>query len=404
MRCRSSVLWRAAGALALALYLAGCAQQTPSQGPIPTPVAQAPQPVAVPASAPAAAAAAPRPAEPTRAVAAEPPLRVALAYVGPVGDAGWSYAHDQGRKAIEREFGDAVRVTYVENVPEGSAGEPVFREFVSRGNSLVFGTVFGYMEPMLRVARDAPQVKFEHASGYRTAGNMRVYEVRTYEGAYLAGVVAGGMTRTQVLGVVASIPIPEVIQNINAFALGARSMNPKIKVKVAWVNRWFHPQREREAALGLMDAGADVLMQTTDSSAVLIAAEQRGKRAFGWDSDMSAYAPRAHIASAVVDFGPYYVQAVRDVLGGTWAVQDAWWGMKEGAIDLVAVASDVPAPVRERLEQIKAELKTGDLVIWKGPIRKQSGTMAYGPDQIATDAELRLMNYFVEGVEGKLPK
>jgi basic membrane protein A and related proteins len=387
-----SVLWRAAGALALAGYLAGCAQQAPTQA-------------AQPAVAPAASApAAPRPAEPTRAVVAEPPLRVALAYVGPVGDAGWSYAHDQGRRAIEREFGEAVRVIYIENVPEGPAGEPVFRELVAQGHSLVFGTVFGYMEPMLRVARDAPQVKFEHASGYRTAGNMRVYEVRTYEGAYLAGVVAGGMTRARVLGVVASIPIPEVIQNINAFALGARSMNPRIKVKVAWVNSWYHPAREREAALGLMDAGADVLMQTTDSSAVLIAAQQRGKRAFGWDSDMSAYGPRAHLASAVVDFGPYYVKAVRDVLEGTWAVQRTWWGMKEGAIDLVAVASDVPAPVRERLQQVEIGLRTGDLAIWKGPIRNQWGTMVYGADQIATDAELRRMDYFVQGVEGKVPK
>ncbi|GAB4397370.1 MAG: hypothetical protein OHK0048_05440 [Rhodoferax sp.] len=260
-----------------------------------------PAPAAAPAPAPVASAPAPKPE----------PLKIAFAYVGPVGDGGWSFAHDNGRKAIEKEFGDKVVTSFVENVPESADAERVLRDMASQGNKLIFGTTFGYMEPMLKVAADNPGVKFEHATGYKQSTNMRTYDSRTYEGAYMAGVIAGKMSKTGTLGVVASIPIPEVIRNINSFTLGAQSSNPKIKTKVVWVNAWFDPPKETEAATSLINGGADVLFQNTDSPAVLKTAEAKGKRAFGWDSDMTAYGPKAHLASSVINWGPYYIKRPR---------------------------------------------------------------------------------------------
>src|SRR5204863_796194 len=279
-----------------------------------------------------APAASPTPAAATPA--APGPLKIAFAYVGPVGDGGWTFAHDNGRKAVEKEFGDRVVTSVVEKVPEAADAERVFRDMIGQGNQLIFGTTFGYMEPMLRAAADAKGVRFEHATGYKTADNLRTYDSRTYEGAYLAGVVAGGMTKTNVLGVVGSIPIPEVIRNINSFTMGAQSVNPNVKTKVVWVNKWFDPPNETAAAQSLINGGADVLMQNTDSSAVLQTAGKAGKYAFGWDSDMTAYAPNAHLASAVINWTPYYVKTTRDVLEGTWkpVPTKIWWGVKEGAI------------------------------------------------------------------------
>jgi len=229
------------------------------------------------------------------------PLNVAFAYVGPVGDGGWTFAHDNGRKAVEAAFGDKVKTTFVENVPESADAERVIRDLAKQGNTLIFGTTFGYMEPMRKVAKDFPKLKFEHATGYKTCKNMRIYDSRTYEGAYMAGVIAGGMTKSNTLGVVGSVPIPEVIRNINSFTMGAQSVNPAIKTKVVWVGEWFNPPKETEAAQSLINSGADVLMQNTDSSAVLQTAEKNGKRAFGWDSNMQAYAPKAHLGSAVIN-------------------------------------------------------------------------------------------------------
>jgi len=226
------------------------------------------------------------------APAASGPLKIAFAYVGPVGDGGWTFAHDNARKEVEKEFGSKVQTSFVEKVPEAADAERVFRDMASQGNKLIFGTTFGYMEPMLKVAADLKDVKFEHATGYKQADNMRTYDSRTYEGAYMAGVIAGGMTKTNTLGVVGSVPIPEVVRNINSFTLGAQSVNPKVKTKVVWVNEWFNPPKETEAAQSLINGGADVLMQNTDSSAVLQTAEKAGKYAFGWDSDMTATARR----------------------------------------------------------------------------------------------------------------
>jgi basic membrane protein A len=266
---------------------------------------------AAPAAAPAAAA----PAAPAE------PLKIAFAYVGPVGDGGWTYAHDNGRKAVQKEFGDKIVTSFVEKVPESADAERVIRDMAAQGNKLIFGTTFGYMEPMLKVAGDTKDVKFEHATGYKTADNMRTYDSRTYEGAYMAGVIAGKMSKTGTLGVVGSVPIPEVVRNINSFTLGAQSVNPKVKTKVVWVNEWFNPPKETEAATALINGGADVLFQNTDSSAVLQTAEKMGKRAFGWDSDMTAYGPKAHLASAVINWGPYYIKAVGDALDGKWTGQ-----------------------------------------------------------------------------------
>ena len=346
---------------------------------------------------------APAPAPATQAPAKPEPLKISFAYVGPVGDGGWTFAHDTARKALEAEFGDRIVTSYVENVPEAADAERVIRDMVGQGNKLVFGTTFGYMEPMLKVAADHKDVRFEHATGYKTADNMRTYDSRTYEGAYMAGVIAGKMTKTNTLGVVASIPIPEVIRNINSFTLGAQSVNPNVKTRVVWVNKWFDPPKEGEAAQSLINQGADVLMQNTDSSAVLQTAEKAGKLGFGWDSDMSAYGPNAHLGSAVINWAPYYKKAVRDALEGTWKTEHNWWGVKEGAIDLVSISDKVPAEVKEQVERIKAGLKDGSFAIWKGPIADQSGKEVLARDAVADDKFLHSINWYVKGVEGKVP-
>lgn len=374
-------------AAALAAAVAGLAACGKSEPPAP---AQAPA-----AATPTAAAPAPAPA-PEK-------LKIAFAYIGPVGDGGWTFAHDNGRKAVEKEFGDKVQTSFVENVPESADAERVIREMASSGNKLIFGTTFGYMEPMMKVAADHKDVKFEHATGYKTADNLRTYDSRTYEGAYMAGVIAGKMTKSNTLGVVASVPIPEVVRNINAFTLGAQSVNPKVKTRVVWVNKWFDPPTETSAATSLINQGADVLMQNTDSSAVLQTAEKMGKRAFGWDSDMTSYGPKAHLGSAIINWAPYYIKATRDALEGKWTTGQSWWGVKEGAIDMVSIAADVPEDTKKRIDEIKAGLKDGSFQIWKGPIADNAGKEVLAKDAVADDKFLGGVNFYVKGVEGKVP-
>jgi len=380
---RSSLLKLAALTAVASAALIGCGKKE-----------EAAPPAAAPAPAPAPAAAAPAPAA---------PLNIAFAYIGPVGDGGWTFAHDNGRKALEKEFGDKIKTTFVESVPEGADAERVFRDMVGQGNKLIFGTTFGYMEPMLKVATDSKDVKFEHATGYKTAENMRTYDSRTYEGAYMAGVIAGAMTKSNTLGVVGSVPIPEVLRNINSFTLGAQSVNPKITTKVVWVNEWFSPPKETEAATALINGGADVLFQNTDSPAVLKTAQEKGKRAFGWDSDMTAYGPKAHLASATIKWAPYYIKATQDALDGKWATGQSWWGVKEGAIDIVSIAEDVPADIKTKVEEVKKGLKDGSFVIWKGPILGQDGKEVVAKDAVADDKFLSGVNFYVKGVEGKVP-
>ena len=372
------------GAVALAAMLAGCSKEEKTT----TTTTSTPM-------APAASAV---------ATAASGPLKIAFAYVGPVGDGGWTFAHDNARKALEKEYGDKIQTSFVEKVPEAADAERVFRDMASQGNTLIFGTTFGYMEPMLKTAADLKDVKFEHATGYKTAPNMNAYDSRTYEGAYMAGVIAGGMTKTNTLGVVGSIPIPEVIRNINSFTMGAQSVNPKIKTKVVWVNEWFNPPKETEAAQSLNNGGADVLMQNTDSSAVLQTAGKAGKYAFGWDSDMKAYAPEAHLASSVINWAPYYIKTTKDALAGTWkGDQHSWWGVKEGAIDIVSISDKVPAEIKAKVDVVKAGLKDGSFVIWKGPITSNDGKEMVAAGTNADDKFMGGINFFVKGVEGKVP-
>ena len=332
------------------------------------------------------------------------PLKIAFVYVGPAGDGGWNFAHDNGRKAVEKEFGDRVKITRVERVPESADAERNFRALVAQGNRLIFGTTFGYMEPMLKVAANHKDVRFEHATGYKKADNLRTYDSRTYEGAYMAGVIAGKMTKTNVLGVVGSIPIPETIRNINSFTLGAQSVNPKIKTKVAWVGEWFNPPEEADAATALINGGADVLMQNTDSSAVLQTAEKMGKRAFGWDSDMTNYGPKAHLGSAIINWAPYYIKATRDALEGKWSGNSGiWWGVKEGSVDLVSIASDVPEDARRKLNEVKAGLRVGTFAIWRGPIVTQDGQTVVAQGAVADDIFKSEIMFYVRGVEGRIP-
>ena len=377
---KRSLLKAAALSAVAAVALVGCGKkEAPAAAPTPTPAAEAP------------------------AQKAEP-LKIAFAYIGPVGDGGWSYAHDNARKALEKEFGDKIDASmFVESVPESADAERVLRDFVGQGAKLVFGTTFGYMESMLKVAADHPDVKFEHATGYKTAPNLRTYDSRTYEGAYLAGVIAGGMTKTNTLGVVGSVPIPEVVRNINSFTLGALSVNPKIKTKVVWVNEWFSPPKETEAATSLINGGADILFQNTDSPAVLKTAQEKGMRAFGWDSDMTAYGPKAHLGSAVINWTPYYTKAVKDVLEGTWTTGQAWWGVKEGAIDMVSIAEDVPAEIKAKVDEVKNGLKDGSFSIWKGPLMDNAGHEVLAQGVVADDKFLGGIHFYVKGVEGKVP-
>ncbi len=357
------------------------------------------EPVAVPqATAPASAATA-------AASAPAAPLKIGFAYVGPVGDGGWTFAHDNGRKAVEAEFGDRVQTTFVEKVPESADAERVFRDLAGQGHTLIFGTTFGYMEPMMKVAADHADVKFEHATGYKQAANLRTYDSRTYEGAYMAGIIAGAMTKSNTLGVVGSVSIPEVIRNINSFTLGAQTVNPKVKTKVVWVGEWFNPPKETEAAQSLINQGADVLFQNTDSSAVLQTAAKNGKLAFGWDSDMTAYAPDAHLASAIINWGPYYIKATRDALDGNWSGNTAtWWGVKEGAIDLVSISDKVPADIKDRVAKVKQGLADGSFSIWQGPVVGQDGKPVLEAGTTADDKFLGGIDFFVQGVDSKLPK
>jgi len=370
----------AALAATAVLAMAGCGKKEEAK----------PAESAAPAAAPAAATA--------------EPLKVAFVYIGPVGDAGWTYAHDLGRKAVEAKFGDKVKTTFVENVPESAAdAERVFRDLASQGNKLIFGTTFGYMESMLKVAKEFPDVKFEHATGFKTAPNLAQYDVRTYEGAYLAGVVAGKMSKSGKMGVVASVPIPEVIRNIDSFTLGARSVNPQATVKVVWVNKWFDPGKEREAATTLIGQGVDMLMQNTDSAAVVQTAQEKGVYAFGWDSNMSKFGEKAHLAASEIQWGVYYTKVVDDVLNNQWKNGTTWWGLKEGMIDLKDFNTVVPEDVRKLVEERRQGVITGSAPIWKGPLKDNTGKEQIPAGQTADDNFLHGIKFYVEGVEGNIP-
>ena len=343
-------------------------------------------------------------AAPAAEAAKADPLKVGFVYVSPIGDGGWTFQHDLGRKAIQEKFGNKIETSFVESVAEGPDAERVLRDMAAQGNKLIFATSFGYQEFVQKVAPELPQVNFQHATGYKQAANSATYDTKTFEGAYLAGIVAGGMTKTKTIGVVASVPIPEVVRNVNSFVLGAQSVDPSIKAKVVWVNSWFSPPQEAEAATSLINGGVDVMYQNTNSPAVMKTAEERGVYAFGKDGDMSAFGPRAHLGSAVIDWSPYYAKVVQDALDGkVQNGQNFWWGVKEGAIDLVKISDAVPQPIKDKVAQVRQGLKDGSFQVWKGPLKDNTGKQLLADGQVADMAFITSINFYVDGVEGTVP-
>ncbi|MDP5240891.1 BMP family ABC transporter substrate-binding protein [Uliginosibacterium sp. 31-16] len=337
------------------------------------------------------------------AQAAEP-LKAGFLYIGPTGDHGWTYAHDVGRKATEAKFAGQVKTTFVENVPETADAERVIRDLATKGHKVIFATSFGYMNAMDKVSRQFPKTIFMHATGYKTGKNLGIYDVRTYEGAYMLGVVAGKMSKNGKLGVVGSIPIPEVIRNINAFTIGARSVNPKASTRVIWVNGWFDPGKEREAALTLISQGADVLMQNTDSPAVVQTAQEKGVYAFGWDSDMSKFGGKAQLAASILNWDVIYSEQIEKIQKGEWKTTDIWYGVKEGAVNIDNFGPSTPADAKKLAEERRDALKSGKLHPFSGPLKDNTGKELVAAGKTLADPELRKMSVFVEGVEGSVPK
>jgi simple sugar transport system substrate-binding protein len=337
--------------------------------------------------------------------AADEPVRVAFVYVDPVGDTGWSFQHDVARRELERVLGSKVKTTFVDNVPATADAERVIRQLAVAGNQLIFTTSFGYMEPTLRVAKLFPKVKFEHATGYKTAANVVTYQTRFYEGAYLLGVLAGMTTRSNTLGFVGSFPIPEVIRNVDAFTLGARSVNPKATTKVIWVDTWYDPGKERQAAEALIAQGADVLGQNTDSPAIVQAAEQHGVHAFGWDSDMSKYGPHAELTANTENWADYYIDEVRQVMAGTWTGgRQIAYGIKENMVVLTPLNKAVPPAVARVFEEKKRAISEGRLAPFAGPLKDNAGVVKLAAGSALTPEQLLSINWYVEGIEGTIPK
>ena len=305
---------------------------------------------------------------------------------------------------MEKALGGKVVSKYVENVPEGADAERVIRELAQSGNKIIFTTSFGYMNPTLKVAKSFPKTDFEHATGYKTDTNVGIYNARFYEGRYLAGQVAGKMTKSNVAGYVAAFPIPEVVMGINAFARGMRSVNPKAEVKVVWVNSWFDPGREREAADTLMSQGADVLTHHTDSTATVQAAEAKKAYAIAYHSDMSKYGPNAHLTAVTHQWGAYYTKAVQDAMSGTWKPGNTWGGIKEGMIKMAPFNPVVPKDTQDLVNKTAADIGSGKFHPFTGPIKDNEGKERLAAGKVITDADLSKMDYYVEGVQGKLPK
>lgn len=337
-------------------------------------------------------------------MASADPLKVGFVYVSPIGDAGWTYQHDEARKIVQQEFGDKIETTYVESVAEGADSERVIRNMASRGYDLIFTTSFGYMNPTQKVAKMFPKVKFEHATGYKTAANMGNYQSRDYQGRYLAGMIAGAMSKKEVLGYVGAFPIPEVVRGINAFLLGAQQMNPNITMKVVWVNTWHDPAREREAADSLILQGADVISMHTDSAAVIQAAEAKGVYSLGFNSDMSNYGPNTHLSASTQHWENIYRAKIQAVLDGTWKPESLWLGIKEGVVQLSPIHKDVPTEVIAKVEAYKADIASGERDVFQGPIYAQDGSLKVAEGTRLGDEELFKQDWYVKGIEGKIPK
>ncbi|HEX9777010.1 MAG TPA: BMP family ABC transporter substrate-binding protein [Geopsychrobacteraceae bacterium] len=336
-------------------------------------------------------------------VLAEKQVKAGFIYVGPVGDAGWTYAHDQGRREME-QLPFVAPSTFIESVPEGAESARVITGLVRKGANLVFTTSFGYMDATLEVAKRYKDVVFMHCSGFKSSENVGNYFGRMYEPRYLSGIVAGRMTASNVIGYVAAFPIPEVIRGINAFTLGVRSVNPKAQVKVVWTQTWFDPGVERDAADSLLDVGADVLAMHQDAPATLQAAEARGAYVVGYNSDMRKFAPNAFLTAPVWNWGALYTKVAAAVADGSWKSESIWWGLKEGLVELAPLSDRIPAEVQMLVADRTAAIKSGALHPFAGPVKNQQGEVAVAAGAVPSDAELLGMNYFVEGVQGTIPK
>ena len=332
------------------------------------------------------------------------PLKVGFVYVAPLTDAGWVRQHEQGRLAVQAAFPEQVKTTYVENVPEGADAERVIRDLARQGHQLIFTPSFGYMEPTLKVAKEFPGVRFESITGYKTAANVAAANARYYEGRYLAGIAAGRMTRTGVAGYVAGFPIPEVLQRINAFTLGMRSVNPQAQVKVVWLNAWFDPPRERDAAISLFNQEVDVIAFHTGSTAVMTAAQERGKMAVAYHSDMRAIAPDAQIVAATHHWGDYYRSRVQAVLEGRWKSGTFWGGIKHAMVRAGDFGPKVPKPVQQEVLTRQGDIAKGKLLPFAGPITDNEGKLVVAKGQAMTDEQILSMNFLVAGVQGKVAK
>lgn len=330
-------------------------------------------------------------------------VKAGFIYVGPIGDFGWSYEHNAGREAVEAALGDDVETTYVESVPEGPDAERVMTQMALSGHDVIFTTSFGYMDPTINVAAKFPNVKFEHATGYKRADNVTTYSARFYEGRAVIGHIAGHMTETNKIGYIASFPIPEVIRGINSAYLHAKAVNPDVEMKVVWVFTWFDPAKEADAAQALIDQGVDVLMQHTDSTAPMAKAEEAGILAFGQASDQKAFGPNAQLTAIIDDWAPYYIQQVKAVRDGTWESMDTWDGIKEGMVAFADMSDKIPADVQASAKQMIADIASGAYHPFTGPINKQDGSAWLAAGETADDGTLAGMGFYVEGVEGNIP-
>ncbi|AVO39037.1 BMP family ABC transporter substrate-binding protein [Pukyongiella litopenaei] len=336
---------------------------------------------------------------------AEDKTKVGFVYVGPVGDGGWTYEHDQARKAVEAEFGDKVETVYVESVAEGPDAERVITDMALKGADLIFTTSFGYMDQTINVAKKFPDVKFEHATGYKTAENVSVYSARFYEGRAVQGTIAGRMTKSNIVGYIGSYPIPEVIRGMNSAYIHARKVNPDVQFKIVWAFTWFDPAKEADAAKVLIEQGADVILQHTDSTAPQAAAQAAGDViTFGQASDMAEYAPKPRVSSIIDNWAPYYIERTRAVMDGSWASSNRWDGIGAGMVGIGEISDAVPAEIKDEALALKAAIADGSYHPFTGPLKKQDGSDWLAEGETADDGTLAGMNFFVEGIEGDIPQ
>ena len=329
-------------------------------------------------------------------------LKIGFVYVGPVGDFGWTYQHEVARQALQKAMDAEVETSYVENVPEGPDAERVIEGLVRAGNKLIFTTSFGFMEPTVKVAKKYPDVKFEHATGYKRLDNLGTYAGRFYQGRYISGQIAAKTSKTGVVGYIGSFPIPEVVSGINAFMLGAQSVNPDMKVKIVWVNSWFDPGKEADAAKALLDQGADIIAQHTDSPAAMQVAAERGAHAFGQDSDMIKFGPKTQLTAIVNHWSDYYIGRAKAVLDGTWKSTDVWGGLDTGMVEM-APYTNMPDDVKAMAMETEKKIHDGTYQVFTGPIVKQDGTVAAAEGVVLPDAEILGMNWYIKGIDDKLP-